>query len=168
MVLQKMQEIVDVLANPYLYGMASEKNVPMSVRRQGEIFSGALLSLRTRGYPATYHDKSGTEYFSARAFAILGKNGKPVYGTVVFAGNGYDIYVYDEFKMRLEIAHRGVKIEGETSSTARKSFLSALRSVPYFAASDVFSVRVLVSKDEFSPRGHALLSDGDIEADSYG
>lgn len=161
-----IQEIVDVLANPYLFGLPVEQSVPVSARRRGELFSQAMLSLRKMPYPVTHHDKKGNDYISARAFAALGSSGSPLFGLVVWSGRGYDIYTYDEGMMKLLLAKKDVRVDSKDRN-ARKNFLAALRDLPKVRNCDIFSVRVFISNNEFSPRQNQLLSDGDIEADAY-
>jgi hypothetical protein len=162
-----IQEIVDVLANPYLFGLPVEASVPVSVRRRGELFSQALITLRKSDYPATHKGKNGNVYIAARAFAALPPAGKPVFGSVVWSGKGYDVYIYDELGFRLVMAKKDVRLDSPDKATARRNFLAALREMGQFRKSDIFSVRVYVSNDELSPRKDQILSDGDIEADAY-
>ncbi|GEM_PF-5206982 len=162
-----IQEIVDVLANPYLFGLPVEESVPVSVRKRGELFSQSMLTLRKMKYPPTHNDKKGNRYVSARAFAALGSNGGPTFGVVVWAGRGYDVYVYEETAMRLVLEKKDVKLDSKDSLSAKKNFLAALRGIPRLKNTDIFSVRVYISNNEYSPRQDQILSDGDIEADAY-
>lgn len=165
-----IQEIVDVLANPYIFGLPEEKNIPVNVRRSGEIFSSSLVSLRNQlQYPAMHTGKAGAGYIAARAFAALKPGGhSPVYGAVVRAGTGYDIYVYDQSGMGLMLVRKNVKLDGKTPVATRKNLMSSLRELPHTSGCDIFTVRVMISKDDFAKREQQLLSDGDIEVDVYG
>ena len=167
MVESVIQEIVDVLANPYLFGLPVEESVPVSMRKRGELFSQSLLALRMMKYPATHNDKKGNGYLSARAFAALGSNGGPTFGAVVWTGRGYDVYVYEETAMKLVLEKKDARLDSKDGASAKKNFLNALRDMPKLKNADIFSVRVYISTNEYSPRQDQILSDGDIEADAY-
>lgn len=161
-------QIVDILASPYLYGLPVEKQIPVQKRRSGELFALSLLSLREKKYPATHKDPKGNGYIYARAFAsVHSSSTSPKYGVVVWGGKGYDIYVYDEMSVRLQLVERNIEMDSKSPATARKNFLAALRASEKFSNSDIFSVNVLVNTNNFAPRDEQIISDGDIEADAY-